>query len=240
MDQRFFRCSGTLRQLPTSINKRISTLSSDKQTFENAAPAYQNALGHSNFSHKLEYTPHETQQPRRNRQRNVIRFNPPFSKNVKTNIARSFLYLVDTHFPAGHKLHKIINRNTVKVSYSCTNNVRSIIANHDTRIIRKKQTQVISADNCNCRNKETCPLQNKCMNKDIVYKATISTSNTNDTKHYIGMTSSTFKDLYQIFHTQKIFKRNRTFETHLAPKAKQNRFHHKMIKIKIYFLHGRI
>ena len=25
---------------------------------------------------------------------------------------------------------------------------------------------------------EACPLQNKCMNKDIVYKATISTSNT--------------------------------------------------------------
>ena len=116
------------------------------------------------------------------------------------------------------------------------NNVRSIIANHDMRIIRKNQTQVISADNCNCRNKETCPLQNKCMNKDIVYKATISSSNTNDTKHYIGMTSSTFKDSYQIFHTQKIFKRNRTFETHLAPKAKQNRFHHKMVVIKNLFL----
>ena len=89
-----------LRQLPTSINKRISTLSSDKQTFDDAAPAYQNALGHSNFSHKLEYTPHETQRPRRNRQPNVIWFNPPFSKNVKTNIARCFLHLVDTHFPA--------------------------------------------------------------------------------------------------------------------------------------------
>ena len=76
-----------LRQLPTSINKRISTLSSDKQTFEDAVPAYQNALDHSNFSHKLEYSPHETQRLRRNMQRNVIWFNPPFSKNVKTNIA---------------------------------------------------------------------------------------------------------------------------------------------------------
>ena len=109
------------------------------------------------------------------------------------------------------------------------NNVRSIITSHNTRIIRKSQTQVTSVDNCNCRNKEACPLQNKCMNKDIVYKATISTSNANDTKHYIGMTSSTFKEryrnhIYQIFHTQKIFKRNGTFETHLAPKAKQNRF----------------
>ena len=34
---------------------------------------------------------------------------------------------------------------------------------------------------------------------------------------------------------------NGTFETHLAPKAKQNRFHHKMVNNKkIYFLHGRI
>ena len=35
------------------------------------------------------------------------------------------------------------------------------------------------------------------MKKDIVYKATISTSNANDTKHYIGMTSSTFKERYR-------------------------------------------
>ena len=152
-----------LRQLPTSINKRISTLS-----FEDAAPTYQNALGHSNFSHKLEYTPHETQQPAEIGNAvsfgssplsasSVIWFNPPFSKNVKTNIACSFLHLVDTHFPAGHKLHKIFNRNTVKVSYSCMNNVRSITTSHNTCIIRKSQTQVTSADNCNCRNKEACP-----------------------------------------------------------------------------------
>ena len=112
-----------LRQLPASINKRISTLSSHKQVFDDAVQTYQNALGHSNFSHKLEYMPHVTQQPRRNRQRNIIWFNPPFSKNVKTNIARSFLKLVDTHFPIGNKLHKIFNRNTVKVSYSCMSNV---------------------------------------------------------------------------------------------------------------------
>ena len=65
------------------------------------------------------------------------------------------------------------------------------------------------------------------MNKDIVYK----------------MTSNTFKERYRNYikcFTQKIFKRNRTFETHLAPKAKQNSFHHKMVNNKkIYFLHGR-
>ena len=35
-----------LRQLPTSINKRISTLSSDKQVFDDAVQTYQNALRH--------------------------------------------------------------------------------------------------------------------------------------------------------------------------------------------------
>ena len=152
---------------------------------------------YSNFSHKLEYMPHVTQLPRRNRQRNIIWFNPPFSKNVKTNIARSFLKLVDTHFPIGNKLHKIFNRNTVKVSYSCMSKVKSIITSHNTRIIRKSQPQDISAENCNCRNKHACPLQNKCMSKDIVYKATIFTGNTQDTKHYIGMSSNTFKERYR-------------------------------------------
>ena len=61
-----------LRQLPAFINKRISTLSSDKQVFNDAVQTYQNALEHSNFSNKLKYMLHVTQQPRRNRQRNNI------------------------------------------------------------------------------------------------------------------------------------------------------------------------
>ena len=74
------------------------------------------------------------------------------------------------------------------------------------------------------------------MNKDIVYKASISTSNANDTKHYIGMTSSTFKERYRnhikSFTHKKYSNETGTFETHLAPKAKQNRFHHKMVDNK--------
>ena len=79
----------------------------------------------------------------------------------------------------------------------------------------KSQTQVTSADNCNCRNKEACPLQNKCMNKDIVYKATISTSNANDTKHYIGMTSSTFKERYRN-HIKSFTHKKYSNETELS------------------------
>ena len=55
-----------IRQLPTSVNKRIAMLSSDEQTFMESAPAYQNALDHSNFNHDLSYTRHASQQARRN------------------------------------------------------------------------------------------------------------------------------------------------------------------------------
>ncbi len=183
-----------IKQLPTSINKRISALSADEQTFHESAPIYQNALRHSNFDHKLDYMKQAPQKTRRNRQRNIIWFNPPFSKNVKTNIAHNFLCLIDKHFPPNHKLHKIFNRNTVKVGYSCMNNVKSIISKHNTRITGKSKPQCEVIDPCTCRDKKTCPLQEKCMTKDIVYKATVTTSNTNSTKHYIGMTASTFKE----------------------------------------------
>ena len=199
-----------LRQL-LHFNKRISTLSSDKQVFDDAVQTYQNAQRGSNFSHKLEYMPQETHKQRRDRQRSIIWFNPPFSKNVKTNIARSFLNLRDTHFPVGYKLHKIFNRNTVKVSYSCMNNVRSIITSHNTRIIKKSKSQNISTDNCYCRNKHACPLQRKkCMNKDIVYKATVAnTNNTQDTiKALHWHDSNTFKERYRnhinLSHTKNI------------------------------------
>ena len=147
------------RQLPTAINKRIALLSSDEQTFKESTPIYQNALRHSNFDHEFMYTQDASQRTRRNRQRNIIWFNPPFSKSVNTNIGREFLSLIDKHFPPQHKLHKIFNRNTLKISYSCMNNVKSIIGTkHNAHIIRNSQPQNTETDNCNCDNKNACPL----------------------------------------------------------------------------------
>ncbi len=168
-----------------------------KLTFHESAPIYQNALRHSNFDHKLDYMKQAPQKARRNRQRNIIWFNPPFSKKGQNKIVRNFLCLIDKHFPPNHKLHKIFNRNTVKASYSCMNNVKSIISTHNIRRIRKSKPQCEVIDPCTCRDKKTCPLQGKCMTNDIVYKATVTTSNANSIKHYIGMTGSTLKEQYR-------------------------------------------
>ena len=50
--------------------------------------------------------------------------NPPFNINVATNVAKTFLTLIDKHFPKNRRLSKIFNRNTIKVSYSCLPNVK--------------------------------------------------------------------------------------------------------------------
>ena len=53
-------------------------------------------------------------------------FNPRYSKNVVTEGGHYFLKLLNRHFPRQHKLDKTFNRNTVKVSYSRTKDIKSI------------------------------------------------------------------------------------------------------------------
>ena len=114
-----------IKSIPESISRRISTISSNKDIFDGAAPYYNNALSASGYSERIEYKTDTTST--RHRSRNIIWFNPPYSINVKTNIAKKFLNLISKHFPKKHKLHQIFNRNNVKVSYSCLPNVSNII-----------------------------------------------------------------------------------------------------------------
>ena len=110
-----------------SINKRLSEISIDENSFSKAAPLYQKALDDSGYNHKLAFSVPTEQSPnsgRRNRLRGIIWYNPPFSRNVATNVGRSFLKILEEEVPKGHALHKIFNRNTIKISYSCVQNLK--------------------------------------------------------------------------------------------------------------------
>jgi len=85
--------------------------------FAEAAPLYDNALSASGYADGLTYIdPKKTSKKKRSRRRDIVWFNPPFSKNVRTNVGGRFLSLVSKHFKKGSKLAKIFNRNTVKIS----------------------------------------------------------------------------------------------------------------------------
>ena len=90
------------------------------------------------------------------------------------------------------QLHKICNKNTIKLSYSCMDNMNNIIKAHNNKMTNTKPSQ--ENDRCNCRKKEECPLPGKCTTKNIIYEAKVSTSDNNKT--YIGLTANTFKTRY--------------------------------------------
>ena len=62
----------------------------------------------------------------------------------------------------------------MKVSYSCTGNMSSIIKSHNAKILANSGTRAESKS-CNCRNKDLCPLDGACLVNNIVYKATVTT-----------------------------------------------------------------
>ena len=78
---------------------------------------------------------------KKKRKRKVIWFNPPFSLNVKTNVGKIFLRLVKRHFPKENPLHKIFNKNMLKVSYSCMGNIASVLSAHNKNILYPKKSE---------------------------------------------------------------------------------------------------
>ena len=75
------------------INKRLSGLSCNEEEYEKAKPVYETALHESGYKITMTYTK-TTNVNNRNRARNIIWFNLPYSQNVKTSIGKTFLKLV--------------------------------------------------------------------------------------------------------------------------------------------------
>ena len=89
---------------------------------------------------------------RKNRKRNIIWFNPPYTKSLKTNIGKYFFGLVNKHCPLGHKLRKIFNKNILKLSYSWMPNLKPKIDGHNKDILENASPPEIKF--CNCLKKK--------------------------------------------------------------------------------------
>lgn len=216
-----------IKAIPNGINKRLSEISSDEQLFKIAAPEYQTALNKSGHKFTLEYQPptEPDTETRRKRTRKITWFNPPFDLRVKSNVGREFLKAVNECFPEGHVLRPICNKNTLKLSYSCMPNVKSIIDAHNKQKVNTDTKKVDKP--CNCRNKNECPLQGQCRATEIVYQATVTSSN-NQTETYIGLASTEFKSRFNnhtaSFDPAKEDKRNSTeLSKHIWNLREQNR-----------------
>ena len=108
-----------IKHLQASIEKQLSNNSFDKKIFQESAVYYEDTLNKASYINKVVYHAPSTsnqENKNKNRQRNVIWFNLPCSKSVTTRIGKSFLYLIDIHFPKNRTFEKIFNRKDVKAS----------------------------------------------------------------------------------------------------------------------------
>ena len=160
-----------LKRLPTSISELLSRNFSNKQIFDSVKPEYEEALKKSGYQASLEYIEAKVDNIENNtnklqKKQKIIFFNLPFNKSVTINVGRRFLNLVEKYFPKEHKLHKIFNKNTLKVSYSCSQNMTQIINSHNRKAKQPKKEESLS---CNCRQKNDCPMDGKCRTINTVY-----------------------------------------------------------------------
>ena len=165
------------KHIPASIETLLSNLSYTEIIFRESTTHYQNNLRQSGYKKKLTYKPTDTNHQKHSKhKRKIIWFNPPFSKNVSTKIGKSFLSLLGLHFPKKHIYSSIFNKNKIKVSYTCMQNIKSVINNHNMKVLNNTAE---TEKSCNCRNKNNCPLDGKCLTPNIIYEAQITLNQLN-------------------------------------------------------------
>ena len=86
---------GILRNIPLSVNKRLSCISANENVFKECSQPYQEALARSGYDFELKFNPPtQNQSKKRNRQRRISWFNPPFSVSVKNKIGEQYNKIV--------------------------------------------------------------------------------------------------------------------------------------------------
>ena len=128
-----------LKQLQMSVEKRLSFLSLPKEIFEETVSYYEQYLSNCGFKEKLNYRDPSPPNLDANtkQERNILWLNQHYyRKTVKTKFVKFFLQRIKKHFPKDYnKFHKIFNRNTLKLSYSCMPNIKTKINAHNREII---------------------------------------------------------------------------------------------------------
>ena len=74
------------------------------------------------------------------------------------------------------------------------NNIKAVIEKHNRKILSETNENE-NIRTCNCRNRQDCPLNGKCLQSNIIYQAIVS-SEDGKTETYIGLTENQFKTRY--------------------------------------------
>ena len=73
------------------------------------------------------------------------------------------------------------------------NNMSSILSSHNFHVFNLYKTKTYD---CNCRIKESCPLQKQCLTPKIIYRADVENDINNESRFYFGLTKTPFKERF--------------------------------------------
>ena len=188
-----------INEVPKTVSERLTSNYCNKNVCVRNIGIYNTALRNSGFDQTLTYdemdeltsdSVNEESNQMGKRKRNIIRYNPPYSMNVKTNVVKIFFKLFRKHFTPSHPMYTRFNTNKIKISYSCFPNIGSIISSHNRKILYSDNIEY----GCNSNDKNKCLLENKCLTPRIVYRADV----TNDqTQEQNGISDTRFKERYE-------------------------------------------
>ena len=185
-----------IKNTVAEVAKRLSNLSSSKEIFDAAKGTEQEALRRAGHTEELIYQPEEAIVPKKkSRRREVTWFNPPYCMSLETKIGRRFLEILDTCFPVGHELHRVLNRHTVQLSYRTMPSLGRLIAGHNAKVVADELPKQRPYDsNCNCRGgTEKCPVDGaRCKDDCVIYQAGV-TAVGKQKEGYVGMAAPPFK-----------------------------------------------
>ena len=186
--------------LVNMISRRISSLSSSEEIFNQAAPIYNQALRNSGFDEPIKFSKKDDK-IKRNRSRKIIYFHPPWSDQIESKIGKGFLQLLDKHFPKGSELFHYFNRQKVKVSYSILPNVTRQIKGNNRKVLHPEK--IMQLKGCSCANgPDNCIVEGgHCLTDNVVYLAQLNYEQDHPItgvkesvrKDYFGLTSNQFK-----------------------------------------------
>ena len=113
---------------------------------------------------------------------------------------------LDSSFPDGHPLKRILKRHTVKLSYRTMPNMATLISRHNSKLLKQLQPKTEDeARTCSCpravREAEACPLGGQCLLSNTIYQATVTEVDSGQVQTYTGLASTDWKSRLAVHKT---------------------------------------
>ena len=87
------------------------------------------------------------------------------------------LFLENVFWLAAKRTYQFLLRQSKQLSYPCILKIKTKTNTHNREILRNMPPKNIK--DCNCQQKENCPINGACLQKSLVYYAAISCNNKN-------------------------------------------------------------